>query len=190
MRVVAPGWFSMEASERLAILWTKAQPFVAAYITSLIPDFHRAEDVLQQVAVILVRKFDQYDPAQPFLPWALGIARREVLKQQRQRARDRHVFSDDFAETLGAVCEEMAGQFDGYRQKLAECLKQLDDRARIALNLRYSHDIQPAAVAERMSLSPGAVRVLLHRARSALRTCIERRLRETCLPGSPETKEG
>jgi hypothetical protein len=45
------------------VLWTKAQPFVAAHIGFLVPDFHRAEDVLQQVAVILVRKFDQYDPS-------------------------------------------------------------------------------------------------------------------------------
>jgi RNA polymerase sigma-70 factor, ECF subfamily len=165
----------MNRSEQLAVLWTKAQPFVAAYITSLVSDFHRAEDVLQQVAVILVRKFDQYDPAQPFLPWALGIARRELLKQQRQLARDRHVFSPDFAEQLGTVYEKMAGEFDGYRQTLAECLKELDGRTRRALDLRYADDLRPAAVAERMQLTAGAARVLLHRARVTLRECIQRR---------------
>jgi RNA polymerase sigma-70 factor, ECF subfamily len=168
----------MQDSERLAMLWTKAQPYVAAYITSLVPDFHRAEDVLQQVAVILVRKFDQYDPTQPFLPWALGIARRELLKQQRQQARDRHVFSADFAEQLSAVYEKMDGQFDGYRQTLADCLRELDERARNALDLRYSDDLSPAVVAERIEMTPGATRVLLHRARESLRHCIQRRLKE------------
>jgi RNA polymerase sigma-70 factor (ECF subfamily) len=168
----------MRDSEQLAVLWTKAQPFVAAYINSLVSDFHRAEDVLQQVAVILVRKFDQYDPTHPFLPWALGIARRELLKQQRERARDRHVFSDDFAEQLSATYEEMAGQFDGYRQTLSDCFKELDARAKDAINLRYSHDLSPAAVAERLMVTPGAARVLLHRARNSLRQCIQRRLKE------------
>ena len=168
----------MRDSEQLAMLWTKAQPFVAAYVGSLVPDFHLAEDVLQQVAVILVRKFDQYDPAQPFLPWALGIARREVLKQQRQRARDRHVFSDAFAEQLSVTYEKMAGQFDGYQHALLGCLKELDERAKKALDLRYSDDLSPAAVAERMLVTPGAARVLLHRARTSLRECIQRRLKE------------
>lgn len=91
------GGIRMDAAEELAMHWTKAQPFVAAYITSLLRDFHRAEDVLQQVAVILVRKFGEYDSQQPFLPWALGIARLETLKEQRREARDRHVFGADLA---------------------------------------------------------------------------------------------
>jgi RNA polymerase sigma-70 factor, ECF subfamily len=169
---------STRNSEELAILWTKSQPFVASYISSLVPDFHRAEDVLQQVAVILVRKFDQYDPSQPFLPWALGIARREVLKQQRQRARDRHVFSETFAEQLSATYEKMAGQYDGYRHILSDCFKELDERAKNALSLRYSDDLRPAAVADRMLLTPGAARVLLHRARESLRQCIQRHMKE------------
>ena len=166
----------MNSNEQLAVFWTKAQPFVAAYISSLVHDFHRAEDVLQQVAVVLVRKFDQYDPKQPFLAWALGIARREVLKQQRQRARDRHVFSEEFAERLSVTYEKMAGSFDGYRQTLSECMKELDSRARHALDLRYGDDLRPAVLAERMEVTPGAARVLLHRARTTLRECIERHL--------------
>ena len=47
---------------------------VAAFVLSIIPDFHQAEDVLQQVAVVLVREFGQFDTSRPFLPWALGIA--------------------------------------------------------------------------------------------------------------------
>jgi RNA polymerase sigma-70 factor, ECF subfamily len=169
---------SMNRSEQLAVFWTRAQPFVAAYITSLVRDFHRAEDVLQQVAVVLVRKFDEYDRQQPFLAWALGIARLEVLKQQRQQARDRHFFSAEFVEELSTAYQDMAGAFDGYRPTLAECLKELDTRARRALDLRYSDDLRPAAIAERMQATPGATRVLLHRARALLRECIQRRLKE------------
>lgn len=168
----------MNRSEQLAVLWTKAQPSVAAYITSLVRDFHRAEDVLQQVAVVLVRKFDQYDPQQPFLAWALGIARREVLKSQRQQAREGRCFSAEFIEELSAVYEQMSGELSGYRQTLSECLKELDERARRALDLRYSDDLRPAAIAQRMEATPGATRVLLHRARAVLRECIQRRLKE------------
>ncbi len=169
----------MDAAEQLAVQWTKAQPYVAAYITSILRDFHRSEDVLQQVAVVLVRKFGEYDPAQPFLSWALGIAKFEILKEQRRGARDRHVFGDDLTERLGAAYEKMSGQLEAYGPMLDECLKEVDCRARLALDLRYVEDLKPADVAEQMEMTPGAVRVLLHRARTALRDCIERRMKES-----------
>src|SRR5690606_7155690 len=75
-------------TEQLARLWTESQPIVASYIISLVPNFHQAEDVLQQVAVILVREFDKYDLNRPFLPWAMGIAKNVALKSRRQAALD------------------------------------------------------------------------------------------------------
>src|SRR4051794_12552203 len=75
-----------QSSEQLARLWTESQPVVAAFILSVIPDFHQAEDVLQQVAVVLVREFDRFDPSRPFLPWALGIARNLAMKSRRDVA--------------------------------------------------------------------------------------------------------
>ena len=60
-------------SELLARFWTQHQPTVGAYVLAMIPNFHQSEDVLQQVAVVLVREFDKYDTSRPFLPWALGL---------------------------------------------------------------------------------------------------------------------
>ncbi|NLF07774.1 MAG: sigma-70 family RNA polymerase sigma factor [Pirellulaceae bacterium] len=155
--------------------WTKAQPFVAAYITSLLRDFHRAEDVLQQVAVTLVRKYHEYDPERPFLSWALGIARLEALKEQRRSARDRHVFSNDLTEKLTDAYEKIGSRYESFLPMLDECLEEVDTRARRAFDLRYVEDLKPADMAERLGMTPGAVRVLLHRARTVVRECLDRR---------------
>lgn len=69
-------------------LWTAAQPAVSAYIASLIPHFHDAEDILQSVALIAVQKSEQYDPATSFLSWCIGIARLEVLAWWRRQGRE------------------------------------------------------------------------------------------------------
>ncbi len=58
-----------EQTEQLARLWTESQSVVASYVLSLVRDFHCAEDILQQVAVVLVREFEKYDRSRPFLPW-------------------------------------------------------------------------------------------------------------------------
>jgi RNA polymerase sigma-70 factor, ECF subfamily len=166
-------------SELLALLWTKAYPTVAAYVSSMVPDFHSAEDLLQQVAVVLVRKFPQYDRGRPFNGWVLGIARYEVLKHYRRRGADRRLFSkdlEDLMEPIAGAYEELAGDLDAQRWALNDCLKHVSGRSRAALEFRYVDDLKPAVLAQRLGLTSGAARALLHRVREILRDCIQGRI--------------
>ena len=83
---------SLETSEEFTVLWTKAQPMIGGYISSMIYDYHGAQDVLQKTAIILIRKFDSYDRSCPFLPWALGVARFEILKHRSKSSKEKCVF--------------------------------------------------------------------------------------------------
>lgn len=168
---------SMNRNEQLAMHWTRAQPTVAAFITALVGDFNDAEDILQQTAVALVRKFDDYDPDRPFIAWAIGIARLQVLKYRRDQAVERRRFSDAMIDQIAATYDEMSDELDRMRRVLGRCVDAVEDEPRQLLELRYGEDLKPAAIAERMGLAAGAVRVMLHRLRAALRECIERRLR-------------
>jgi RNA polymerase sigma-70 factor (ECF subfamily) len=166
---------NLSSSERFAVLWTKAQPTVSAFVSSLVPNFHQAEDVLDQVVVTLMRKFDQYDQDRPFVNWSIGIAKFEVLKHRRTMARDRHVFCDELVQDISEEYEEMSLELDHRRQVLTQCLDQVEGRGKKALQLRYFDDLKPAEIAERMRMAAGAVRVMLHRVRAAIRKCMERR---------------
>ena len=77
-----------QAAEELAALWTRAQSVVAAYVMSLVRDAHLTEDIVQQVAVVLVRDFHKFDKTKPFLPWALGIAKIIATRVRSQAAKD------------------------------------------------------------------------------------------------------
>ncbi|MFM8287203.1 MAG: sigma factor, partial [Planctomycetaceae bacterium] len=74
--------------------WTLAQPVVSAFIGSIVRDVAARDDVLQETAVAVLESFDRYDPALPFLPWCLAIARNQVRLYLRTRHRDRLVFSE------------------------------------------------------------------------------------------------
>lgn len=167
----------MQNPERFAVEWTKAQPAVAGYIALLVPDFHQTEEILQQVALTMVRKFDQYDPQRPFMAWAIGIARLEVLKHRRGHATEMHLFNDDLVQELAVVYEEMTGELDLRHRALIECIRGLDDHAQQVVRLRYVEDLKPRRIAERLELPAGNVRVLLHRIRGGLQKCIEQRMK-------------
>jgi RNA polymerase sigma-70 factor, ECF subfamily len=162
-------------SEKLARLWTEAQPVVGSYILSLLPDFHQAEDVLQQVAVLLVREFDKYDASRPFLPWALGIARNMVLKSRREAARhSRQFLNEALVHQIEQAFQDSSDTWASVRKALRHCLRKQPQKVLELLRWRYAFDMKPAAVARELGITPGATRVMLHRARIVLRQCIQR----------------
>jgi RNA polymerase sigma-70 factor len=163
------------SSEQLARLWTESQPVVSAYVLSIVPNFHQAEDVIQQVAVVLVREFENFDSSKPFLPWALGIARNTALKSRRDVGRQcKHVFSDALIEKIESAFQEPDDALFAMRKLLRYCLSKQPQKVLELLQWRYAHDLKPNEVAPRMGLTSGAVRAMLHRSREALRKCIRR----------------
>ena len=166
-----------EQAERFAILWADAQPALSAFVRSIVPDFQQAEEVLQRVAVTLVRKFDQYDPGRSFGAWAIGVAKYEVLYYRRQRANDKHLFDDELVERIAAGYQRFAVDADPYREAMEHCLDRADGKSRQAIELRYAHGLDYESVSQVLKLSPGATRMLLCRVRQALRECVEARLR-------------
>jgi RNA polymerase sigma-70 factor (ECF subfamily) len=163
------------ASEQLARHWTESQPVVAAFVLSMVPDFHQAEDVLQQVAVVLVREFERFDSSKPFLPWALGIARNTALKSRREVARHPLLaVGDSVLDQIQAAFEENDEALAIMRKLLRRCLSQQPQKVLELLQWRYAHDLKPNEAAQRMGITSGAVRAMLHRAREALRKCIRR----------------
>jgi RNA polymerase sigma-70 factor (ECF subfamily) len=166
---------SQPKSEQLARYWTEAQPVVAAFVFSVVQDFHLAEDVLQQVAVVLVREFERYDDSRPFLPWALGIARNQALKARRDTAREaKQLLGDSVLDEIQAAFHECEDSFLVIRRVLRMCLEKQPGKIRELLKWRYGDDLKPGDVASRMGLTSAAVRVMLHRTRETLRKCIRR----------------
>jgi RNA polymerase sigma-70 factor, ECF subfamily len=161
--------------EELAVYWTGAQRTVAAFVRTLVTDFHQSEEVLQRVAVTLVRKYEQYDRNRPFVAWAIGIAKLEALAFLRQRGKDRLIFDDGLVAVIAESHERAAENFATAPQFLDQCVEELDGRARRAIQLRYAGNLRTAQIAREMEISDGAVRMLLSRARSLLRKCLEAR---------------
>ncbi|MFN7845059.1 MAG: sigma factor [Pirellula sp.] len=69
----------MEEQYQQAIrYWTLAQPVVSAYVAAVVRDFRYRDDVLQAISVAVLEAFSSYDPARPFTPWVMGIARNQI----------------------------------------------------------------------------------------------------------------
>lgn len=168
--------------ERFLSLFLPEQGSVRAFIRSIIWDRSRCEDVFQEVALVLWRELDRYDPDRPFGAWARGVAAKVTLKGLRQARRTPMALSPEAIAALEAAFDQLAYEESNrptskLEDALRQCLDRLPDRARTLVHLRYHDSLELGAIASRVMSSPEAVRKALSRSREALQKCVERRLR-------------
>jgi RNA polymerase sigma-70 factor (ECF subfamily) len=163
------------AQEHFMRLWTAAQPAVAGYIRSLIRGTD-ADDVLQETALTLFRRFADYDPARPFVAWALGVAKFQVLGHRRDAARSFLTFDSPLLERYTDGWADSCPSSDYRAGALENCFGELTGRARQVLQMRYFEGFTAEEIARRTASSGAAVRMMLQRIRDSLRACVEHQL--------------
>ena len=168
--------------ERLTVQWAQSQPLIAAFVSSLVPDFHDADDILQNVAVVTVRKYEQFDPERSFVAWAIGIAKNEILKHQSKQGK-RHLLLD--IDAVDAVTQEYAKEHSSIhdtridlKNAVSKCMSRLKGKWQQVMEMHYLREQSPARIAQQLGMTRNNVFVTLHRIRIALRDCVNRRLGE------------
>lgn len=167
---MAEGEPDPEAVERVQRLFLRHTDVVRGFVRGLLPDPVRADDVLQETFLTLIRKAGDFDPATSFPKWACSVARYKVLEERRLMKKSTGVLSAEVIEALG-VCEAALSP-DPRLDRLQDCLAALPEKMRRLVRLRYQEDHTPAEVAQRMGWSAATVYVALSRLRSELKRCI------------------
>ena len=177
---MAPPTVAGVGPERFVRLFVEGQREILRYILSLVPDIDDAHDILQETAVDLWRKFDRYDPAFAFAPWACGFAFRRVLKHREQQSRRVKSLSIESLNLIAAERSEKEGILEDRRRALERCLQQLRDDDRLLVEHRYSRQMSVAKIAEITGRNKSALYKALERIRRQLFECVNRRLRMGC----------
>lgn len=160
-----------EQTRQAARMWALAQPAVSAFVASITRDFQDRDDVLQETAVAVLESFGRYDPSQPFIPWAIGVARNQARILMRRKGRDRLVFDTAALDALAVAFAEVEGE-NARLGHLEECLEELDDKSRDLCAMRYGRDLKPAGIASLLGVEPNTVAKALQRVRDRLRDCV------------------
>jgi len=163
-------------SEQFVRQLTESQNRIYGYVYSLLGDHSRSADVVQEVNLVLWRKIGEFDSSRPFLPWAFGIARMQVLAHLRDSKRDRLLLDAELAESLSPQVETASAQFDAVHAALRNCLQELSPKNRQLIESRYFHQQSVVHVAESAGRTTGAVKVALLRIRQSLADCVRRRI--------------
>jgi len=166
----------MRHDEELLQLITRFQRPLLHYISRQVPRDSDAEDVVQEVNLVIWRKADEYRHGTDFGAWAFKIASFQIMAFRQKWARDRLQFSDELLVHLAGTDVLGVEVLDHRRRALQHCLEKLDKGDLELVRLRYESGDAVASVAEKLGRSAQVVYRSLAKIHELLMNCIQRRL--------------
>ncbi len=164
--------------ERMMRAFYAHQDKLRAYTFAAVRDFHATEEILQDVAIVVAQKAEEFDESGTIEFWVLGIARNKILKWHKRRGREaRNIAFDVISECLPHARSFESDYVAERRQALQNCLSHLPDRQKKIVELRYVDDQDCPYIAEVLGRSIQSIYSLLKRIKTELRNCVEQQLR-------------
>lgn len=123
------------------------------FVRSMVGDSHLVEDILQEIAVVVMKQRETFTVGTNFSAWVREIARRVTLSELRRHGRSTPYLSPETAELVVDDCCGTEAVWDEERQAMTVCLERLPEDSRRALVLRYVDELPSQKIAERLGRS-------------------------------------
>lgn len=146
--------------------WGEAQRFCLRLAYRYASNRNEAEDIAQDALLRAWRRRSTLREPEYRSQWLASIVRNEAFRQHAKvRPSPTEIIDQDGEEDAQVVAlVELAD--------LREAVARLSDREREVLEMRYEDDLTQRAIAEKMGIPEGTVKVRLHRARKKLRRVV------------------
>jgi len=151
-------------------------------IRAMVPDDAEAEDVLQESYVRAYHHLRQFEGRARFSTWLTRIAIHEVMARRRKSRRftsledhEHRRGQNDRWHRTERTPEEHASSSE-LRCVLERAIRQMPESLRLVFMLREVEGLDTGETAHCLEISAGSVKVRLFRARSQLRSSIDREL--------------
>ena len=170
---MSPPTNETDRHEQFLRLFLGSEGELYRYVSVLVPSIEDAAEVVQETALQLWKKFDEYDSSQPFTPWAcrfgLNVARQWMARRERWAA----ILKLETVEKLAARRAELSAEFDQRFSHLESCLEKLPPEQKSLVESYYWARQEITELAARAGQSADAVYKTLQRIRQKLRACID-----------------
>jgi RNA polymerase sigma-70 factor, ECF subfamily len=136
-------------------------------VNGILNDWHRSEDVVQEVFVLVYRKLDGFDHRSSLLTWLYRIGVNTALKARKRASRQAHIpLADSYDTPGGGIRVGRSLELSEIGEKLLRCLPL---KLRVVVLLREWEGLKYSEISQVLRCSRGAVEQRLHRALVELR---------------------
>ena len=154
---------------------------LASFILALVGNRHAADDLFQSTCMELWRIRRTFSLGTNFGAWSRTVARYQVRRHWRRRAREQSFFSPAAVERVAEAyaLAESAGHAERRLRALERCVERLPEDKRGILRRRYNDRASIAELAHDLQQTEAGLKMMLVRLRRALARCVEARIADT-----------
>ncbi len=165
----------MNPAERIQLVQavTRHQSMIQAFAYAVVRDVHLAEDIFQDVAVIVAERWETVPSGDGLVPWLRETTRRKALEALRKHRRGAATLSEGVLEKLGESFRP-GGPGADLKDALASCLSKLEGPSRAILEARLGDGLSGEAIAHRFGRTIQSIYSVLKRTRLILAQCVGR----------------
>lgn len=163
--------------DAFARLFAKHDRWLFAYLVTLLSSPADAEEVFQEISVVIWRNSDKFELGTDFVKWASVIAHNQVRKFRRQGRRHGFQLSDAALDLVAQETTRRADLLEFRRDALRYCIEQLPTSDKQLVQKCYSEESTNfKSVAEQIGRPVNTVYKALNRIRRVLHECIDRKI--------------
>jgi len=172
-------------------LWLKEHgDYLYRYALSRLHDTELATDMVQETLLAAWRGHERFNGDSTLRTWLVGIMKHKIIDHIRKEIRHRKIsdrlendptsahFSEDgswqyspsaWRDNPEALCDNQE-----FRHVLQECLSHLPEKQRRVFEMRELAGDDSESICNAYDITPTHLHVLMHRARLALQTCLQK----------------
>ena len=174
---------SLEDKEQFALLIERYEAKLGRYFERLgVRVREDREDLLQNAFLKAYRNLNSFDPTLSFSSWMYRIAHNEAMSFFRAKhARPQVILGEEGQLLLTEMKDEqadasLAADARLSAKELERGLGLIDAKYRDVLTLRFFEERSYADISDILELPVGTVATMIHRAKRALKTAVEKRI--------------
>ncbi len=154
---------------------------VFSIIYRMLGQYQEAEDISQEVFMIVYQKLYQFDTDKRFGPWIHKIAVNTTISFLRKKKKvttltfdETYIQAAEDLPMLNVVDPEITLENKELLEDIESAIKELSDNYKMVIILRYQLELTNQEIADTLGITKENVEVKIHRARKALRKNLQK----------------
>jgi RNA polymerase sigma-70 factor (ECF subfamily) len=167
----------VQHSEAVVRLFSQHQRWLYGYLLALLGNTSDADDVFQEVCVVMWKEHQKFEVGTNFVSWLSVIAYHQAQKLWRNRKREQRFITRQVLDQIAEGMPRDFEQLEAKRRALADCVRKLGEMDRQLVRRCYSEKkLSLKTVAGDLGRPVGTVYKALNRIRRMLFDCVNREL--------------
>lgn len=163
-----------DVMEEFVALLAQHDRSLTLYVISLCPNVNEADDILQDVKMVLWQKFNHFEKGTSFIAWARKIAFFKVLSYRKKKSKAPYLADESILMEISDDAENRQQVWHNRGLALDNCVGKMKEEQREILQMRYKDQLGIEAISEKLGRTQQAVYRQLSRLRQQLLECVRK----------------